>query len=101
MLVVRGSFRWSEGDAPLAELAELARQVRERHPGNIDYRFSVDAGDPTLLLLSEAWHHAEDFTHHGQTPEIAAIGAVVGRGGSEVRVTAYDVSGSRSVVPAE
>ncbi len=101
MLIVRGSFRWKDSAAPLAELAELAGQVRERHPGNINYRFSVDTGDQTLFYLDEAWNHADDFARHGQTPEVAAIGALVGRGGTEVQVTAYEVASSRSVVPAE
>jgi quinol monooxygenase YgiN len=101
MYLVRGSFRWPNGAVPLAELAALADQVRSRHPGNIDYRFSVDAGDPTRMYLTEAWEHADDFARHGQTPEVAAIGEVVGRGGVDIRVTGFEVASSRSVIPAE
>ena len=101
MFIVRGSFRWSTGPVPLAELAELARQVRERHPGNRMYRFSVDSGDPKLVYLDEEWEHAGNFAHHGQTPEVVAIGALVARGGTDVSVTSYEVASSKSVIPAE
>jgi quinol monooxygenase YgiN len=101
MYIVRGSFRWPAGTVPLVELAELAGQVRARHAGNIDYRFSVDSGDPTLIYLNEAWEHADDFARHGQTPEVAEIGAVVGRGATDVRVTGYEVASIRSVIPPE
>lgn len=91
MFLVRGSVRWLEGEPPIAELAELASAVRSRHAGNIDYRFSVDAGDARLLLLQEAWEAAEDFAAHGRTPEVASIGEVLKRGGAEASITTYVV----------
>lgn len=100
MFIIRGSFRWDSGDVPLAEFASLAQQVRERHTGNIAYRFSVDAGDPRQIYLDEAWERPENFDAHGQTPEVAAIGALAARGASELRIDGYEASHSRQVLPA-
>lgn len=93
MFLVRGTVRWADGHPPLDELAELAAQVRSRHGGNIDYRFSVDAGEPSLLLLQEAWEAPENFAAHGETPEVARIGEVLSRGGSDASITTYQVTG--------
>lgn len=100
MFIIRGSFRWDSGEVPLSELASLASQVRERHRGNLAYRFSVDAGDPRLIYLDEAWEHPEDFNAHGQTPEVVAIGALAARGATGVRIDGYEASHSRQVAPA-
>lgn len=99
MFIIRGSFRWDNGEVPLAELALLASQVRERHHGNLAYAFSVDAGDPRLIYLNEAWEQESDFDAHGQTPEVAAIGAVAARGATEVRIDGYSATHARQVLP--
>jgi quinol monooxygenase YgiN len=92
MILIKGSFRWRTGAPPLARLAELASQVRERHAGNIDYRFSVDVGDPQLIHLNEAWQRAEDFTEHGKTAEVAQIGVVLAGGGYDAQLALHDVA---------
>lgn len=60
-----------------ARLGALAEAVRRLHPGCIEYRFSIDVEDPTILRLTERWEKAEDFVRHGQTPEVAEIGRVL------------------------
>lgn len=97
MFLVRGTVRWTDDRPPLDELAELASQVRARHSGNIDYRFSVDAGDPGLILLQEAWEAAENFAAHGATPEVAQIGEVLRRGGSNASITTYQVTDATEI----
>jgi quinol monooxygenase YgiN len=97
MFLVRGSFRWNSGPAPVRELAELAALVRARHAGNIDYRFSVDVGDPAQIYLQEAWGSAADFAAHGQTPEVKAIGEVLRRGAAEPSLASYEVSNTTEI----
>jgi quinol monooxygenase YgiN len=98
MFLVRGSFRWNSGPAPVGELSELAALVRARHAGNIDYRFSIDAGDPAQIYLQEAWGSAADFAAHGQTAEVRAIGELLRRGATEPSLASYEVS-SKTEIP--
>lgn len=95
MLIVLGTcvFRHAIDEHTRLRLAELADLVRERHTGNEDYRFSIDAEDPRVLRLTERWDRLESFVAHGKTPEVAAIGELVSPGATEsIDVRRYEVS---------
>jgi quinol monooxygenase YgiN len=95
MLIVlgRSTFRKPIDDQTRARLAELASAVRTRHPGNIDYRFSVDTEDPHVLRLTERWDRLESFIAHGKTPEVAAIVEIVNpRDTESTEVRRYEAS---------
>ena len=96
MLIVLGKsiFRRPIDDSTRTRLAELAGAVRERHAGNIDYRFSVDTEDPRVLRLTERWDRLESFASHGKTPEVAAIVEIVNpRDTESTEVRRYEASG--------
>lgn len=79
MIIVHGRVTFQEAiaDNVRAQLSRLARAVRERHPGNIDYRFSIDAEDARVLRLTERWDELASFESHGRTPEVDEIGALI------------------------
>jgi quinol monooxygenase YgiN len=96
MLIVLGksTFRNPIDDRVRTHLADLASAVRARHPGNIDYRFSIDTEDPRVLRLTERWDRLESFIAHGKTPEVTAIVEIVNpRDTESTEVRRYDASG--------
>lgn len=100
MLIVLGKsvFRTPIDERTRNRLAELADAVRQRHTGNIDYRFSIDTEDPRVLRLTERWDRLESFVAHGQTPEVASIGEIVNPRDTEAtEVRRYEVSAEAAV----
>jgi len=99
MTIVHGKVVFSEAisNEMRSKLGELAKAVRERHPGNIDYRFSIDAEDGCVLRLTERWDKLESFENHGNTPEVDEIVKLVGRlNPSSTDLKRYEVSSETS-----
>jgi quinol monooxygenase YgiN len=98
MLIVHGKAVFGEAisNELRAKLGELAKAVRERHPGNIDYRFSIDAEDGCVLRLTERWDKLESFESHGKTPEVADIGKLLGSLNPTIDLKRYEVSSETS-----
>lgn len=92
MLVVRGKIEWLDGNPPLEELNEFSRSVRDRHRGNLDYRLSVDVGNPRLLHLFENWQSRDDFEAHGVSAEVAAVGKLLEGRSRLSTLTLFEVS---------
>lgn len=100
MIIVLGktTFREPIRDEVRTRLGELAQAVRERHAGNIDYRFSVDAADGRVLRLTERWDRLQAFIDHGATPEVAAIVEIVNpRDTESTDIKRYEVSSETSL----
>ena len=94
MVIIRGKFKWKQGDAPLAAMGALAARIRSGHHGNIDYRLSVDSGDSSQFFLNEAWEAQADFVAHGNTEEVRELGILLYGNVSDVLLNLHEVSGT-------
>ncbi len=100
MMIVLGTSVFKEpiSDGLRQQLGELADAVRERHAGNLDYRFSIDTGDARVLRLTERWDDLQSFVAHGATPEVAAIVHLVNPHTTEsIEIMRYEVASEARV----
>lgn len=85
-----------------ADAAERAREVGARmaeatrgEEGCLDYRVSLDVGDPSLLYIFEEWASEEALADHMSSPHMADFaGSLPELLGGEVKVTKYQVASS-------
>ena len=94
--LIHGRIQWGSMP-PFGRLAELARAVEQRHPGNRYYRFSVDATESDVAYLNESWDCVADFRHHGAQPETSEIADIVRRHASEVHLQLHELATSRTL----
>ena len=99
MIVVAGhlSIDPDQRDAALAAIGPVMAATRAE-PGNTDYRFSIDAEDPSRINLLEIWESEEAIDAHMSTPHLAAFMEAIGPCvAGAPSITRYDVSGSSTL----
>jgi quinol monooxygenase YgiN len=79
-------------------LSELAAQTRTE-PGCVDYRVSRDLEVEGRFALVETWASLEQMQTHLALPHIGpAVEALMGLGGKELSVTAYEAGEGMSML---
>ena len=79
MLMVIGTAKLGEGaiDAGRAALEAMITASREEE-GCIDYAYSLDILDPTIMRITEKWVDEAALVTHFQTPHMAAFQKALG-----------------------
>jgi len=93
MIVIAGSARVRAEDLERAAAAgaEMGRQSRAED-GCLDYRFSFDLEDPTVVRVFECWASEEALAAHFAAEHFAAFGTVIAEVvDGESEFTRYDV----------
>ncbi|PXW79187.1 quinol monooxygenase YgiN [Blastomonas natatoria] len=99
MIVIAGFYRFPvdqlEAVRPaMAKMIELSRA----EPGCSHYAFSHDVVEPGLVRVSEAWQDEDALQAHATSAHMAEWRAASAAHGIHDRtITAYEVSGSRSL----
>lgn len=99
MIVIAGFYRFplDQLDAvkpPMARMIDLSRA----EPGCGHYAFSEDIVEPGLIRVSESWQDEAALKAHATSAHMAEWRAASAAHGIYDRtITAYDVSGSRSL----
>ena len=92
MVIIRGRFKWKQGEAPLAAIGALTARIRASHRGNIDYRIAIDSGDSSQMFLNEMWEAQDDFVEHGKSEEVRELVAMLHGRVSNVALNLHGVA---------
>lgn len=78
MLVIAGTFTFdaTQTEAAKAAAATMMAATHEEE-GCIEYAFSIDVADPSVMHVFEAWESEEHLQAHFQTPHMAEFGAAL------------------------
>lgn len=89
MLIVLGTAKLGEGalEAGRAALETMVAASRAEE-GCIDYAYSLDLSDPSILRITEKWADEAALAAHFQTPHMAAFQQALG----EIAVTITEVA---------
>jgi quinol monooxygenase YgiN len=100
MIVVQGVARVHPDDMPALRAAAAVMVPATRgEAGCIAYAYGEDLLEPGLIHVAERWRDEAALTAHFQAPHMAAFNAALAKARVlEVKVTAYTVSGERSLM---
>ena len=98
-LIVAGTVRVPPANVALFLPHMVAMiEASRAEEGCLDYSYAEDVNDPGLIRVFEAWRDEEALTLHFLTPHMAHWRAAWPQFGvSERRLSAYDVTGQRSL----
>ncbi|MDE0885476.1 MAG: putative quinol monooxygenase [Myxococcota bacterium] len=88
MFVIAGTIQVdpAKRQEAVGPAAEMMRETR-MEPGNIEYAFSLDMGDETIIRVFEQWESQEALDLHFAAPHMATFRKVLG----ELGVTGMDM----------
>lgn len=97
MIVITGTIRVeSEEDLLAVRDALIARTARSRNDkGNIEYAFSQDLGDPTIIHLIEKWADEPSLQSHLEIPDEAFSKVMENARIVSAVVTSYEAVGEK------
>lgn len=79
MIVVNAIVQSAEEDiAALKSAIATMEQASRAEDGCLDYTFSVELNDPTVLRITEKWDKLESLQAHMQVPHMAAFQEAMG-----------------------
>lgn len=99
MVIVGGTFRVDpeQREAFLAARSESMRTSRAE-PGCVEYVFAADPLEPDRVVLFERWASQEDLDVHLSAQRARQDARPGGVQATSASITAYDVSGERSLM---
>lgn len=100
MIIVTGHLTIDPAKRQIAEDAIAAAvTATTAEPGDVDYRFSFDVGDPARINILEMWQDQAAVDAHMGTPHLAEFMAAIGPAvAGEVSITAHEVSTSTKLI---
>ena len=102
MLVIAGTLTIDPtARATVADAVRAITEATRRERGCVDYRFSFDIDDDSLVHVFEQWESEPVWQEHMGTPHVAEFGAAVGGAMKGADINRYDVSGSGPLFPGE
>lgn len=99
MIVIAGFYRFplDQLDAVKPAMARMI-DLSRAEPGCGHYAFSEDIVEPGMIRVSESWENEASLKAHATSAHMAEWRAASAAHGIHDRtITAYDVSGSRSL----
>ncbi|MFK7976547.1 MAG: putative quinol monooxygenase [Halioglobus sp.] len=79
MIVVNAIVQSAEEDiAALKSAIATMEQASRAEDGCLDYTFSVELNDPTVLRITEKWDKLDSLMAHMQVPHMAAFQEAMG-----------------------
>lgn len=79
MVVVNGIVRTTQEDIRTLQQAIATMETASREEeGCVDYTFSAEVSDPSVLRITEKWHDVEALKAHMATPHMAEFQKVMG-----------------------
>lgn len=99
MIVIAGHYRFPPEQLAAIQPA-MARMIEasRAEPGCVHYAFAHDVIEPGMIRVSEAWVDQAAFDAHAASAHMAQWRADSAAHGIHDRtITAYDVTGSRSL----
>ncbi len=97
MIVITGTIKLSsEEQISAARSGLIARAERSaKDDGYIDYAFSQDFADPTLIRLVEKWESEEQLQAHIAVPDDAFSALMANADIQAAEIIAYDTDSGR------
>lgn len=96
MLVVAGTITFDPTHTEGAKAAAAKVMAATRaEPGNVEYAFSIDMADPSIVRVFEVWDDQAALDAHFELPHVAEFtAAIAGFGVQGMDIVKYEVASS-------